>query len=247
MMNICVGYLIVRPGVFVPLNVDLQKNCHWLCTGATSSGKTTMILYAYRGLLKLNSSLDIPIQIYLADYKGSGDFVGLTGEKNYAEFDGCLSLVQAFYEHYQKIKDNRTGEHILLIFDELPGFLLHLERKTASDVKRMLSEILMVGRILPGGGSAWLWTLCQRGDSEYFEHGARQNYLLTVCLNRVSKEVKSMLFSGEDFPENYQPNIGRGVILIDGRPLQVFQVPKFDKDKMVKLLRLEARKNGAPA
>lgn len=229
-----IGYEVIYPGVALPLDIDLEKECHWLIIGGSGSGKTIFLLYA------LNGVLNSPISLYLADFKGSGDFLHLTSD--YAEFGDCVQLIEKFYSHYQEIKEKKSGKKILLICDEFAGFLVWLEgqdKKKAAEIKNKIAEILMQGRSLPGGGSAWFWAVCQRADSTYFAHGARDNYMLIAGLGRLSKESRGMLFSGEDIPE-YFPGVGRGLILTPGKPVRVFQVPEINKDKLIQLLQRKA-------
>lgn len=233
-MKLKIGFKIICPGVFLPLDIDLSVACHWLIIGGSGSGKSMFVLYV------LNSLITQKIGLYIADFKGSGDFIGLTSK--YAQFEACVALIESFYSHYQHIKHNKTGEKILLIFDELGGFMIWLEsqdKKKASEIKGKMAEILMQGRELPGGGSAWLWCSLQRPDNTYFSHGARDNYMVIVALGRLSKESKGMLFSGEDIPD-YIPMVGRGLILQAGKPITVFQVPKVQKKDLLKLLRHKA-------
>ncbi len=232
-MIVKIGNLLVSgcPGVFIPLGISLEKSCHWLIVGGSGSGKSVLLLYALYGLS------DSAIKIFIGDFKGSGDFIGLTS--NYAEFDACVDLIEEFYTYYQDIKQNKTGEKILLVFDEYAGFLIWLEgqdKKKATEIKNKIAEILMQGRSLPGGGSAWLWCVCQRADSTYFSHGARDNYMVSIGMGRLSKESKSMLFPGEEIPEDYFPATGKGLILENGQELRIFQVPQIDKTRLKKLL-----------
>lgn len=230
-----IGFKLTEsPGVFIPLVINLESTCHWLVVGGSGSGKTIFLLYA------LNSVLNTCIRLYVADFKGSGDFLQLT--PNYAEFEDCEMLIRNFYQHYQKIKENKSGEKILLLFDEYAGFLIWLEsqdKKKAADIKSMVAEILMQGRALPGGGSAWFWCVCQRADSAYFSHGARDNYMLIAALGRLSKESRGMLFSGEELPD-YTPGVGKGLISIAGKPVMAFQVPQINKIRLLQLLRHKA-------
>ena len=110
-----------------------------------------------------------------------------------------------------------------------------------------MAEILMQGRSLPGGGSAWFWCVCQRADSTYFSHGARDNYMVSIGMGRLSKESKGMLFPGEEIPEDYTPCTGRGLILEDGKNLRIFQVPQIDKTRLKRLLLKKAKQRAGEA
>ena len=242
-MEVRIGFEVTEfQGVLLPLEVSLEKSCHWLICGGSGSGKSVLLLYA------LNSLLNAPICLYLADFKGSGDFIGLTDK--YTEFGDCVRLVEDFYNHYQNIKQNKTGERILLVCDEFSAFLVWLEsvdKKRATDIKNKIAEILMTGRLLPGDGSAWLWCVCQRADSTYFSHGARDNYMVSIGMGRLSKESKGMLFPGEEIPEDYIPCTGRGLILEDGKNLRIFQVPQINKTRLKRLLLKKAKQRTGEA
>lgn len=237
MLTVRVGFDKTENIEDVYLEIDIRTSCHWIISGGSGSGKSYLLLYT------LNSIINNGICLYLADFKGSGDFIGLS--EKYAEFGEIVNFVDEFYSKYLEIKENRTGEHIMMVIDEYAGFLVWLEahdKKKAADIKDKISEILMIGRELPGGGSAWIWVVCQRGDSTYFPRGTRDNFMVSIGIGRLSKETKGMLFPGEDFPKDYAPATGCGVILEDGKPLRLFKVPKFDKKRMKALLR---KKSGA--
>ena len=242
-MKVRIGFEVTEfQGVLLPLEIFLEKSSHWLITGGSGSGKSVLLLYA------LNSVLNAPICLYIGSFKGEDSFLGIT--ENYAEFGACVDLVENFYSRYQEIKQNRTNDRILLVFDEWAGFLIWLEgtdKKKATEIKNKMAEILMQGRSLPGGGSAWFWCVCQRADSTYFSHGARDNYMVSIGMGRLSKESKGMLFPGEEIPEDYTPCTGRGLILEDGKNLRIFQVPQIDKTRLKRLLLKKAKQRAGEA
>lgn len=86
-----------------------------------------------------------------------------------------------------------------------------------------------------------LWLVAQRADSDYFPKGARLNFMVAIGLGRLDMQSKTMLFPGEDLPE-YEPTRGTGLILMDGKPLRVFQVPEIDGEELKKLLKEKARR-----
>lgn len=234
-LNIKLGIAVSQYG-YLPLNVNLYQTCHWLICGGSGSGKSTFLLYV------MNQLLETDLNIYLGDFKGSQDFIGLT--PNYAEFNDIERLIEQFYTKYQEVKINKTGEHLLLIIDEYAGFMVWLEeqdRKRASSIKNKLSEILMLGRKLPNNGSAWFWCICQRCDSTYFAHGSRDNYMLSVGFSHLSKESKTMLgIIADEIPDGYIPTTGKGLLSIDGKPLTVLQVPQIDVERLRQLLKKKA-------
>lgn len=234
-MKIKSGFFKVD-GFYFPLEIDLETHPHWILNGGSGSGKSILLLYL------INSLLNYPLSLFICDPKGSSDFEGLS--KNYACYDDCADLVEEVYEHYRRIKAEKTGEKIVLIIDEYPSFILSLEgkdKKRASDIKTKISELLMQGRHLPGNGSVAVWVVTQRADAEFFPKGARINFFTTVCMGRLDTQSKTMLFPGEEIPE-YMPQRGTGLILADGEPLRVFQVPFIEVDRFKKFLKEKARR-----
>lgn len=196
----------------------------------------------------LSQLLNMPLKLYIGDFKGSGDFYGLTPQ--YAEFEAITELIEAFYDHYQNIKKKQTGEKILLIIDEYAGYITFLEsndKKKCTAIKGKIAEMLMQGRALRGGGSAWIWCVCQRCDSTYFDK-CRENFMLRIGFSNMSSESRRMMgFLTEDIPENYEPMTGKALLSVDGKPLRVLQVPKIDVIRLKKLLLIKAERRTGSA
>ena len=72
---------------------------------------------------------------------------------------------------------------------------------------------------------------------------------MTRKKGRLSVESRKSLFAGEhledkEFEEQYHPNTGQGLILIDGQELKAIQIPYIsDKAKLKALLVKLANKN----
>lgn len=115
-MIVKVGYEKVGEIRGIPLNVNMKVCCHWLIVGGSGSGKSCLVLYV------LNAILTHSMPLYIADFKGSGDYIGLS--KKTADFGNSVALIDEFYDRFQEIKRNQTGEHILLIIDEYAGMLV---------------------------------------------------------------------------------------------------------------------------
>ena len=222
-------------GNFVPFSHRIEHGCaHALITGMSGSGKSVACLYW------LNSIIN-EVELYICDFKASGDFIGIT--EQYAEGKLCLELLERFYADFQAIKDENQSRRILLLFDEYAAFCSWLEHSDKAALKRVqgyISEILMLGRALPGGGSAWLWCSLQRPDSEYFPKGSRLNFHLRICMGSVSRETKTMMFPDEELPENYIHRQGSGLIARDGFTLQQFTIPRLNKEKLLQTLQEKA-------
>lgn len=223
-------------GIHQPVYADLKSGqCHALVTGLSGSGKSVFLLYI------LNSILNMDIELYIADFKGTGDFAGITN--NYAENDDVFDLVDSFYEEFQKIKENKLDKRIFFLFDEYASAFVHLDatnKKRANDIKNKLAEILMLGRELPGGGGSWIWMSTQRPGAELFTSGVRDNFQIKLAFGTPIKETMLMLgFTKDEVPPEYIP--GRGIALchIENKsvPIFVLKVPKIDKQKLMKHLK----------
>lgn len=242
--RVLLGAREVAGSIYVPATIGLDKGqCHTLICGSSGSGKSVQVLYA------LNSVLNTNIELYIADFKGSGDFVGISDK--YAEYDAIFDLIVDFYDEYQRIKEKKLNKKLLLVADEYAGAIIYLEgqdKARAKTIKSMIAEILMQGRELAGGGGAWIWTICQRADASYFNNGARDNYQVRVLFGKPSTESRQMMgFDKEDIPEDYAPARGRALCCIEGQELFVLQVPKIDKNRLKALLRKKASRRAGEA
>lgn len=225
----------VQEGLKAPLFVDFRENPHWILNGGSGAGKSVLLQYL------LNSLLNDSVEIFFCDPKGSGDFQGVT--QNYAQYDDCVEMIEKVYEKYLEIKMQKTGKRIILICDEYPALILRLEgidKKRAAAVKNKISELLMQGRALPGGGSVAVWLVCQRADAEYFPRGARLNMMVVIAMGQLDAQTKTMLFPGEELP-SYEAITGTGLIKINGQPIRVLRVPEINLKKLKGLLREKAR------
>lgn len=235
-MMIKVGF-VGEEGRYVPFAFDLRKHAHVLISGKTGSGKGILLMYMLNSVLQCNK-----VKVYMGDPKNSGDFEGVAD--CYSTGEAVANMIETVYERYVQIKKDKTGERILLILDEYPSFILNLEnsdKKKAAVIKNMISELLMQGRSLPGGGSVAVWLVAQRLDAEYIPRGGKLNMMVSIILGRLDIQSKMMLFPGEELPE-YKPTTGTGLILADGHPLRVLKVPVIDSVKLRKLLQKKARR-----
>lgn len=216
-------------GVFTPVSVNVAQCPHWLICGSSGSGKTVALLFYLWQIKKIAPFLEI----FVADFKGSGDLSNLTS--HYAQFEDCINLVEEFYALFNDAKKGkkRIG---LLLFDEFAAFSVWLADNDKTRYKRvqaMIAEILMQGRELSGGG-AWLWICVQRPDMEYFGKGTRENFFVRANFGVLGAPtgVRTMLFSGEEIPENYSGKPGTALVSVDGRSLCSIILPEMDKQTL---------------
>lgn len=210
--------------VLVPCAYPLESHCHALITGSSGSGKSTALLYLLGKLLKSHPE----IELHFCDFKASEDFRFLSGYKYYYAGDACYTGIMTYLEAFNHARENFSdaAPSRLLIFDEYPAFLLHLQQrdklektKKEKEVLAAVSSVLMMGR----GIRHYLWIVAQRPDSTYFP-GSRHNFMVLLHLGHLTKEEKTMLFSGENLPERIF-SVGEGLILADGDVLQEVKFP----------------------
>lgn len=225
----------------LPITVDVSKVGHFCITGGTGSGKTIITLYILYNMLKLLVS----VVLYIGDFKRTGDYKGITS--HFAEFGDVVSLIDEFYEEFERTQENSQTIKILLI-DEYAGLIVWLaqnDKKKCEEIKGKISNLLMLGR----SRHCYVWCIQQRMTAQLFPSGigAIDNFQILIGLGRLSVDSRRSLFAGEhlenaEFEENYRPQTGQGLCLVDdGQPLRAIQVPHIsDKGKLKALLRKKA-------
>ena len=216
--------IFTETGLKIPIQLDLSDHCNLLLTGCSGSGKSYALLYLLGSVLKSNED----IEIFFCDFKNSYDFSFLEDYPHYYSGDNCYDGITEYYRVFCSARQQRefTKKH-LLIFDEYPSLVNYLQGKDkanktkyASDVLSAISELLCLGR----GIQYYTWIVTQRADNSLFANGARDNFMVVIGLGRLSKEQKSMLFSGEELPERIYKK-GEGILLADGYPLREVKFP----------------------
>lgn len=202
-------------GIYLPLH----SHCHALITGASGSGKSTMLLGSLANAMRSE-----PMQIYINDFKNSEDFHFLTDYPLFKSGEDCLENLRKFYNSF--LEARRLGKkniRRLLIFDEYSAFLNYLsaqdrinKTKLALETQSMISEILAMGRSLGYG----LWICMQRPDASVLANGSRDNFMVSIALGNLSKEHKQMIFAGYDLPAERIYHAGEGILLASGYEAQ---------------------------
>lgn len=208
------------------IDLSIENYCHALVTGGSGSGKSYALLYLLGTLLQEHPD----IELYFCDFKNSKDFAFLSGYAHYYNGDACYQGLMDYYKIFCEIrKTGRKHKRHLLIFDEYPAFINYVsakdkqdKTKNVNDVLNAIAEILMLGR----GISYGVYIVTQRADAALFANGARDNFMIVIGLGRMSKEQKSMVFSGEDVPNKIYHR-GEGILLANGYPLQEIAFPKI--------------------
>lgn len=231
------GFDVQFPGANIPVVGDFTKTPHLCIVGGTGSGKSMLTLYVLFSLLRL----PMPVELYIGDFKKSGDYKGIT--QNFAEFDTVVDLVDEFYTDFENTPEGNQTVKILLL-DEYAGFVVWLtqkDKKKCEEIKGKISNLLMLGR----SRNIFVITVMQRFSSQLFPAGigAKDNFGIVVGLGRLSVEGRTALFAGEHFEDaefeaNFRGGQGVGLCLIDGQPLHALAVPRIsDKDGLKRVLR----------
>lgn len=215
----------------LPIIIDLKSHIHFLITGSSGSGKSQSLKYYIYGLACLG------YDIWIADFKNSGDFGFM--KENYYVGTECIECIDKYYELFLDIKERRIvkNERTICIIDEYPALISYLSgisKKQADAVKQKISEIIMMGRSIGSNCTATgLWIIAQRPDSGIFVNtSSRDQFMVSITFGRMSQQMKTMLYAGEDIPNRtYQK--GEGIVLADGMSLREIKVPLItNQDKM---------------
>lgn len=220
-----------KQGVKIPVHAPL--NGHYIVVGGSGSGKSTAVLY---WLYKAHQH---KVDLYIADFKASHEFLGIT--PHFAEFEDCYDLIKAFYEEFQNTPEGGDGTIKVMLVDEIAGLLTHFgmtkeDKAKADEIRSILSSILMLGR----SRQCFVWLSLQRYAAGIFlsSSGSVDNIHVAVGLGRLTVDGRKGLFAGEHFEgeDTLQFGQARGIVLVDGQPLRSLIVPKVSKKKLLSLL-----------
>lgn len=225
----------------IPIRCDISKTGHFCVIGGTGSGKSVAVLCFLYKLL----SLDVPADLYIGDYKKSGDYAGIS--EHFAEAENVVGLIDEFYQVFESTPEGYSGLKVLLL-DEYAGLMVWLtqqDKKRADEIRGRVANLLMLGR----SRHCFVWCIQQRISATLFPAGigAIDNFQICVGLGNLSPDSRRSLFAGEwpedsPFMQSYKPSTGQGLILIDGKPIRPFMLPRIDdKGKLL----AECRKKAA--
>jgi predicted ATP-dependent serine protease len=128
MNKIMLGYdfqMFCMQGWEIPLYAPLDG--HYIVVGGSGSGKSTAVLYWLYKCRKQN------IKLYIADFKASKEFSGIT--ENFAEFEECYDLIKAYYEEFLATPEGGDDCIKVLLIDEIAGLLTHFSMTKQKQMK----------------------------------------------------------------------------------------------------------------
>lgn len=220
-----------------PITADLVKTCHLCACGTTGSGKSLSMLYILFHVLRLSC----PVELYLLDGKGSGDFNDISPIfANGIEYS--LRLFDQYFSLYEQIPEGGDGTLRICIIDEYAALCIGIEsqydKKVYNDFLSRISRLAMTSR----SKNICLWLIMQRPSAQYFKASSGVCDLFNVCLGygNLSPEAHRSLFAGEHFEneDDFCYGKGQGIALIEGRSVCPIGTPYIeDKEKLKRLLR----------
>lgn len=239
--KIMLGFdLIMYQQYSLKIPIYAPLSAHYIVVGGSGSGKSTAVLYWLYKARKFKS------QIYIADFKASHEFKGITNCS--AEFEDCYQLITNFYKDFLDTPEGGNGTVKILLIDEIAGLLAHFSmtkstKEKADTIRSILSTILMLGR----SKKCFLWLSMQRYSANIFpaSSGSADNFHICVGLGRLTVDSRKGLFAGEHFEGEDTILFGqaKGIVLIDGEPLRGIIIPKVSKRKLLQLLQAQTSEN----
>lgn len=225
---LCWGYNLIIWEEYaqkIPLNFKVSSHPHALISGKSGSGKSTAILFLIGKLMQMNEN----IVLYILDFKNSQDFQFLNGYKYFFRGNNCIDGLREYYKSFSEAREKgKNSKRYILIFDEYPSCINYFsmqdklnKTKLSNEIQGIVAELLMLGRGLNYG----IWIIVQRPDNSLFNSGSRDNFMINLALGNISKEHKTMIFSGEDIDNDRIYQKGEGVLLADGYPLFYVKFP----------------------
>ncbi len=197
-----------------------EPNC--LVVGNTGSGKS----YALLTILGAYARQFPDVSITVCDYKKSS-FTQFENTPNFYGYEavpeGIRSVYKEFQERLEADDPERNKQIRVLLIDEYGALISSRDRKTADELKTMVGNMLLMGRSL---GIRVLIGI-QRGDSENFMTGARDQFRAILGLGNLSKEQKNMLFTQFKDSMTERNGTGEGYLLIDGQNIERVKVAEI--------------------
>lgn len=210
----------VRPALLTPDDeaigkMSIRHLINMLVVGATGTGKTISIKILMAKIFK-----SIPnAKLWLLDFK-KFDFRDFAGLPRYYGFSDCVQGLKDFYAAFKRQQElGIAGEPTYLIIDEWGSFIASLDKKEAEEMKRLLSELLMLGRayhFFPIVG-------IQRPDASYFS-SARDNFQCCLALGNLSPEGRRMVFPDSAAGRIMECKKREGHLYIDGVGLEKVRI-----------------------
>lgn len=176
----------------IPLGVHWAPSpinpVHWLVVGPSGTGKTI-----FSATLAGRCALHVPdAKIWIASYKDDDFFQfchGIEGAR-YRYFNESVEAIRDFYSILEaRLGGDTDRSYCMCWIDELAAMVSGLSKSEATFVKDAVATTLQTGRSI----NCQLLVSVQRGDSVYFNNGAKENFGNIAFLGpHISKEAAAM-------------------------------------------------------
>lgn len=211
-------YLYCIPNKYAkPINISKDTKFQDICyvnlllTGSTGSGKSTALLT----LMQIFARSFKNGEIRLISYKPTQIFSPFKDTGNYYQYDRAKEgFLNAYKEFEKRMKDSVENgfegnqNPYLLVIDEYTSFCL-IEGK---EVLENMSKLLNMAREF----NMFLLISANRGDSDLFKLGARDNIHTKISMGNILSEEGKKMFAGSKKNQVREfNNIGEAYWLID--------------------------------
>ena len=180
---------------------EFRKSPHGLIVGGTGSGKSYLIFYLIKEILKKGYYLNI-IDPKISDLTK----LGYASEKNLVVYekkdvinllDDVTDEMDSRYKEMLSTGDNFGEDYVaygmkpyFLIFDELLAFISTLDNKEKKEVMAKLTNIVVKGR----QAGVFVIFATQRPDADVLDGKVRDQLGLRIALGKLSNEGYKMIF-----------------------------------------------------
>ncbi|MBF0714562.1 DUF2075 domain-containing protein [Gemella sp. GH3] len=208
---------------------NFRKEPHAIITGSTGSGKTYLLFYILKEILRKGYDLRIidPKRSDLSQFeKVSNNLVAYNKEDIIQTIRDTVIEMEERYE-YMLNQYGNFGEDFeaygmkpyFLIFDEQSAFMTTLDTKEKKEVDNLLRNIILKGR---QAGVNIIFTL-QRPDTQFLDGVIRDQLHLRIGLGKLSTDGYRMLFDKIERNFNELDTVGYGYYKIYGKG----EIPKI--------------------
>ena len=180
---------------------EFRKSPHALIAGGTGAGKSYLIFYLIKEILKKGYYLNI-IDPKISDLTK----LGYVSKKNLVVYEksqiiylleDVIEIMDSRYKQMLGINDNFGEDYVayglepyFLIFDELLAFISMLDNKEKKEVMAKLTNIVVKGR----QAGVFVIFATQRPDTDVLDGKVRDQLGLRIALGSLSKDGYKMVF-----------------------------------------------------
>jgi len=193
---------------------------HCATFGGSGTGKS-YLNKLMAGKVALNA---LDSQITILDFKAD-DYKFCRGSPSRLfEFEHVKAGLEQYYAEFLQRQQGKSSDrsYRLLIVEELGSMLGYFPKADSDRIKTMIGNLIFLGRSF----NTHCLVSSQRVDSSYFNAGVRDSINCVIALGNLSKEGKTMMFSGFQDEMTEAHGTGSGYMLLENAKLFSVTVPK---------------------